>query len=160
QPRVARRELLSDNRPIPRAEAAEPPSDDTERIDDHARSHALERDAKQIDHTSAGMLEHQLVWAVFDGYHLAPRMRWLDRRRLRRELLPRSVVDAIAQRAVIRCGEVKHFELRRAGAGGAIAAGLAPQLRALALARNAQPSDAERLAVAAMTPDRHLPRAA
>src|SRR4051794_26816999 len=84
-------------------------------------------------------------------------MRWLDRRGLGRELLPRVVVDAVAHDAVIGRRVVQDLELRDALAGGAIGARLDPQLRALAAARDANAVDPERFLIAARAADRGLP---
>src|SRR6185436_3223504 len=73
-------------------------------------------------------------------------------------LLPRPLVDPIAQQAAIRRRLVEDLELRDGGAGLALGAGLDPQLRALLVAVDPQPREPERLGIL-VAADRGLPRA-
>src|SRR3569623_3290375 len=94
---------------------------------------------------------------IGDRDHLARRMRRRDRRGLGRELLPRLLVDAVAQDAVLGRRVVQDLELADALTHGALRAGLAPQVRALALAGDSPPVAPDRLAIAARAADHRVP---
>ncbi len=160
QPRIADRELLADHRPVPRAQAAEPAADHAEAVDDHPGRRALERHAEQVEPPPAAMLEGQPVRPLRHRHDQARRVRRLDRGGRRGRCLPRPVVDAEAQHAVVRRGLVQDLELADGAADRAVGAGLDPQLRALAIAVDADAADAERLLGAARAPDRGPPRPA
>ena len=117
----------------------------------------LHHDAEQIEHAAAAVLERQLVRRRRrPARPRAPGAAARSAAVFVADLLPRAVVDAIAQHAVIGRRVVEDLELRRRSCpAGQSRAGLDPQLRALAACPNTRmPGDAERLAVAARAADR------